>query len=130
MEEPPETTSITHLSNDHTFSILCLLPVDSILAFSMTCTRFRTVASSNVLWESIYGRDFGSGSAQVLAASLAKDKRSALWKKIYEQVSQLGSVFCMRLSAKGGDVPHPRASHSLNFISDSLVLFGGGCEGG
>lgn len=27
-------------------------------------------------------------------------------------------------------VPSPRASHSLNFVSGCLLLFGGGCEGG
>lgn len=54
------------------------------------------------------------------------------WLKIYQQVAQLGSVSCLKLSDPVVDelLPCPRASHSLNFVSNCLVLFGGGCEGG
>lgn len=40
----------------------------------------------------------------------------------------MDSVRCHRLSDL--DFPSARASHSLNFVSDCLVLFGGGSEGG
>lgn len=44
----------------------------------------------------------------------------------------MGSVSCLRLTPVDDDMvaPTPRASHSLSFLSDCLVLFGGGCEGG
>ncbi|KAG9143880.1 hypothetical protein Leryth_016086 [Lithospermum erythrorhizon] len=45
----------------------------------------------------------------------------------------MDTVYCHRiLSELDGDevFPSPRASHSLNFVSGCLVLFGGGCEGG
>ena len=52
--------------------------------------------------------------------------------RLYKQVRQLDSVSCHRLSDPdvGMVLPKARASHSLNFVSDCLVLFGGGCEGG
>uniref|UniRef100_A0A803M9S7 Uncharacterized protein n=2 Tax=Chenopodium quinoa TaxID=63459 RepID=A0A803M9S7_CHEQI len=54
------------------------------------------------------------------------------WMKLYKQVAQLGSVSCLKLSdpVTHSLSPCPRASHSLNFVSNCLVLFGGGCEGG
>lgn len=50
----------------------------------------------------------------------------------------MDSVSCHRISDLDGDgddeksssFPIPRASHSLNFVYDHLVLFGGGCQGG
>ncbi|GLJ26488.1 hypothetical protein SUGI_0511620 [Cryptomeria japonica] len=39
------------------------------------------------------------------------------------------SVFARQLTQLDA-IPSPRASHSLNFISGTLVLFGGGCQGG
>lgn len=53
--------------------------------------------------------------------------------KMYNRVLHLESVAWHNLSELGGGemlLPSPRASHSLNFVSDCLVLFGGGCEGG
>lgn len=54
------------------------------------------------------------------------------WMRLYRQVTQLESVSCRNISDPDGDLvlPNPRASHSLNFVSNCLVLFGGGCEGG
>lgn len=54
------------------------------------------------------------------------------WMRLYKEVSLLDSVSCHKLSDPDGELvfPSPRASHSLNFVSDCLVLFGGGCEGG
>ena len=44
----------------------------------------------------------------------------------------MDSVCCHKLSYPHGDLDFPkaRASHSLNFVSDCLILFGGGCDGG
>lgn len=130
---PPSyrSTSISHMDHDHLFSILHLLPPVSILSFSMTCRRFRSLASSDSLWESLCRRDWGSGVVDALLASFSAHERRALsWKRLYRQVSLLDSLSCRRLSCKDGIFPKPRASHSLNFVSDWLVLFGGGCEGG
>ncbi|KAK1289031.1 F-box/kelch-repeat protein [Acorus calamus] len=122
------SSPITHIDEDHIYSVLELLPFDSILSFSMTCRRFRSIASSDSLWRSICRRDWGYEES--MNGPLLEGVGS--WKRLYEKVFRMGSVSCVRLSAREGDgaSPRARASHSLNFISDCLVLFGGGCEGG
>ncbi|WOK95002.1 F-box/kelch-repeat protein [Canna indica] len=123
--------SITQMSSDHIISVLLLLPVESILSFSMTCKRFRSLASADSLWEPICRREWGGGRVDALIASFTPQERQRLsWKRLYAQVSQLSSLSCRRLSSRSGGLPSPRASHSLNLVSDWLVLFGGGCEGG
>ncbi|XP_039137556.1 F-box/kelch-repeat protein At1g51550 [Dioscorea cayenensis subsp. rotundata] len=125
------TPSITAMDYDHIVSILHLLPLDSILCFSMTCRKFRSLASSESLWELVCRRDWGSSSVDALVSSFSSvERREMSWKRLYQQVSQLSSVSCRRLVSKDGIFPRPRASHSLNYVSDCLVLFGGGCEGG
>ncbi|WOK98306.1 F-box/kelch-repeat protein [Canna indica] len=127
------TSSITHAGSDQIISILYLLPVESIISFSMTCRRFRFLSSSDSLWESICRREWGSGSGGVdsLVASFPPQERPRLsWKRLYEKVVQLSSLSCRRLSCESGDFPDPRAAHSLIFFSGWLVLFGGGCDGG
>ncbi|XP_010273578.1 PREDICTED: F-box/kelch-repeat protein At1g51550 [Nelumbo nucifera] len=120
---------ITHIAHDHLISILLLLPIDSILSFAMTCKRFKSLASSDTLWESICRRDWGNSHVDAFLASA--EIKQFPWRKIYQQVSQSSSISCRRLSGSDdGMFPSPRASHSLNFVSDCLVLFGGGCEGG
>jgi hypothetical protein len=61
-----------------------------------------------------------------------KNNQQLPWMRLYKQVSQLDSVSCHKLSDPDSELmlPTPRASHCLNFVSDCLVLFGGGCEGG
>lgn len=59
---------------------------------------------------------------------------------MFKRVCKLDSVSCHRISNLDDDdddvssssllLPLPRASHSLNFVTDYLVLFGGGREGG
>ncbi|KAK3035551.1 hypothetical protein RJ639_034756 [Escallonia herrerae] len=133
------SSPITNIAQDHLFSILLLLPVDSIISFSMTCKRSMLLTHSDTLWESICRRDWGPTSVDSLkssaAASAAADTnhlQQLVWKKLYQQVHQLNCVSCYRLSDPDGDeaYPRPRASHSLNFVSGCLVLFGGGSEGG
>lgn len=121
----PSPSPMSQIGQDQIFCILQLLPVESILSFSMTCRKFRSLASSDSLWELICRRDWGPNSVDGL-----RESRTASWKSLYQQLSQLGSVSCSRLLAVDGIFPRPRASHSLNFVSDCLVLFGGGCEGG
>uniref|UniRef100_A0A7N0RGD7 F-box domain-containing protein n=1 Tax=Kalanchoe fedtschenkoi TaxID=63787 RepID=A0A7N0RGD7_KALFE len=124
--------SIVCLSQDHLFSILLLLPVDSILSFAMTCKRFRSLACSDPLWEPVCRRDWGEACFEAMKSSLTPRNGSSggdFWMRAYEQVARLDAVRCRRLDCVGCE-PSARASHSLNFVSDCLVLFGGGCEGG
>ncbi|XP_022953698.1 F-box/kelch-repeat protein At1g51550 [Cucurbita moschata] len=122
---------ITSLAPDHLFAILLLLPVDSILSFSVTCSRFRALTSSDALWEAICRREWGSASVEALNSYHLSSHLP--WMRVFKQLSRLESVRCHRLSdpdAESSSLPGPRASHSLNFVSDCLVLFGGGCESG
>ncbi|KAL0414955.1 UNVERIFIED_CONTAM: F-box/kelch-repeat protein [Sesamum latifolium] len=117
------SSPITRIPQDHLFSILLLLPIESILCFAMTCKKLKSLAYSDSLWESICRRDWGQPPVDALKVS------NHPWKKLYQQVYQLDSVFCHRLLAEipDGDemLPSPRASHSLNLVSGCLVLFGG-----
>lgn len=126
------SSPVTRIPQDHLFSILLLLPIESILSFAMTCKKLRSLAYSDSLWESICRRDWGQTPVDALKGS--NHLHQLPWKKLYQQVYQLDSVFCHRLLAESPDVgealPRPRASHSLNLVSGCLVLFGGGCEGG
>ena len=127
-----ETSSpIVNLAKDHIFTILLLLPVDSILSFSMTCKILRSLTSSDSLWKSICRREWGRTALDALEASYS-NQQYLPWKKLFKQVYELDCVCCHKLSDPDGDlvVPNPRASHSLNFVSDCLVVYGGGCEGG
>lgn len=125
---------ITNISEDHLLTILFLLPIDAILSLSMTCKRFRTLTSSDTLWKSLCMRDLGSTCVDALMSSNHHHQYQfpIPWMKLYKQVYQLDYVCCHRLSEPHGDLDFPtaRASHSLNFVSNCLVLFGGGCEGG
>lgn len=66
----------------------------------------------------------------LLSSLSLQERRRISWKRLYKEISQLGSLSCTKLMSKDGIFPRPRASHSLNFVSDYLVLFGGGCERG
>lgn len=120
---------ISSVAPDHLFTILLLLPIDSILSFSITCSKFRALASSDTLWEAICRREWGSTSVDALKSYHLSQLP---WMRVFKQLSHLDSVYCHRLSHPDAQssLPSPRASHSLNFVSDCLVLFGGGCEGG
>lgn len=86
---------------------------------------------SESLWELVCRRDWGNGTIDSFLATLSDKERTELsYRKLYEKVSMLESLSCRRLACKDGAFPKPRASHSLNLVSDCLVLFGGGCEGG
>ncbi|KAF9675102.1 hypothetical protein SADUNF_Sadunf10G0196500 [Salix dunnii] len=129
----PPPPPIFKLAQDHLFTILVLLPIDSLISFARTCKRFRSLTSSDTLWESICRREWGSTSVDVLKSSInTKNNQQLPWMRLYKQVSQLDSVSCHKLTGPDSELmlPSPRASHCLNFVSDCLVLFGGGCEGG
>ncbi|OAY74097.1 F-box/kelch-repeat protein [Ananas comosus] len=136
------TLTLTHLPDDPLLSILRLLPAPSLLALSATCRRLRRLAAADALWEHLFRRDWGDAAADALLPSSSSSssssgdgggkRRGVAWRRLYQQVSQLGSLSCRRLSLSGGGgaSPRPRASLSLNFVAGWLVLFGGGCEGG
>lgn len=124
---------ITNMAQDYLLTILLLLPIDAILSLSMTCKRFRALTSSDTLWKSLCERDLNSTYVEALLNS--SNHHHFPWMRLYKQVSLMDSVCCHKLSVLSephGDLDFPgaRASHSLNFVSDCLVLFGGGCEGG
>ncbi|XP_051148052.1 F-box/kelch-repeat protein At1g51550 [Andrographis paniculata] len=125
---------IIRIPRDHLFSILLLLPIESILCFAMTCKRLRSLTYSDPLWETICRRDWGHAPVDALNASIRLP-----WKKVYQHVCQSDSLYCYRLLADCPSpspdghqalLPTPRASHSLNIVSGCLLLFGGGCDGG
>lgn len=124
---------ISNISQDHFFTILLFLPVDAIMSLSMTCRRLRALTCSDTLWESVCKRDWGSRCVDALkCSSIINNQPQFPWMSLYKQVFLLDSVHCQRLSdpLPQLDFPTPRASHSLNVVSDCLVLFGGGSEGG
>jgi hypothetical protein len=123
--------TLEQLDHDHITSVLLLLPFDSILPFAQTCKKFKSLALSESLWELVCRRDWGNGTIDSFLATLSEGERSEFsYRKLYEKVFMVGSLSCRRLVCKGGAYPKQRASHSLNLVSDWLVLFGGGCEGG
>ncbi|WCJ28524.1 Kelch repeat-containing F-box family protein [Euphorbia peplus] len=130
------SSPIMSLPQDHLFTILLLLPVDSVVSFSSTCKRFKSWTCFDSLWESICRRDWGSTSVDALksksSSSSSNSRQQLPWMRLYKQISQLDSISCRKLADSDTQslFPSPRASHSLNFVSDCLVLFGGGCEGG
>lgn len=130
------SSPINKLGLDHLFSILLILPTNSIACFGMTNKRFKSLAFSNSLWESLCRRDWGNSSVDALINSdstSAVANRDLPWMDLYRQVYLLDSVSCYRLSnppPDGNMFPGPRASHSLNFVSGCLVMFGGGWDGG
>ncbi|KAK8673232.1 hypothetical protein V6N13_111581 [Hibiscus sabdariffa] len=124
---------IASLAPDHLFTILMLLPIDSILSFSMTCKKFSYLATSDALWESLCSRDWGTSAFDAFKSSLHLQQHPLIsWIRLYKQVSKLDSVCCYKLTDPDSDFvfPTPRASHSLNFLSGCLLLFDDGCEGG
>ncbi|KAL3528498.1 hypothetical protein ACH5RR_007820 [Cinchona calisaya] len=133
------SSPVCRIPEDHLFSVLLRLPIDSILSFGMTCRRLRSLTYSDALWESICRRDWGPFSVDDLIKAAAPAAAASShhdpifpWKKLYRQLHQFDSVYCRRLVAAPDpqSLPCARASHSLNFVSGCLVLFGGGCEGG
>lgn len=126
---------ITNIAHDYLLTIILLLPIDAILSLSMTCKRFKAITSSDTLWKSLCKRDLSCTCVDSLLNSCSNQNHQFQWMKLYKQVSLMDSVCCHKLSYSSvgdldSDLPKTRASHSLNFVSDSLVLFGGGSNGG
>eukprot|EP00249_Psilotum_nudum_P019373 c27220_g1_i2 orf=373-1737(-) len=124
-EARSQTTSIFSLGADQLFVILQYLPVPSLLAFGMTCCRFRDLVDSDVLWAFVCEREWGSSALESWSSCSA---RKTSWKRLYRRMLAPRSVSCRRLH-QGDVVPAARASHSMNFVSHKIAIFGGGCDG-
>lgn len=123
---PSAESSLSSLGSDQVLAILLCLPVQSVIAFGLTCKRFQDIAESDNLWVSICNREWGSRA--VLAwPVLSKDRGG--WKRVYRQMLMLKAGFWHKVSQL--DVgPAPRASHSMNAIGGNITIYGGGCTGG
>lgn len=118
---------IHSLGGDQLLAILERLPVPCILAFGMTCKRFRELANTDALWSRICRREWGSSAVDAWPClGSSEDFR---WKNLHRQMLALGSVTWHRLH-QGDVAPAPRASHSMITTSEKIVVFGGGHDGG
>lgn len=118
---------ICALGADQVLAILEYLPVLSVVAFGMTCRRFRELADSDALWAFICRREWGSNAVDAWPSS--GNNSNLGWKDLHRQMLALGSVTWHRLH-QGDIVPAARASHSMVTASDKMVIFGGGHDGG
>lgn len=118
--------TISTLGADHLLSILQYLPVPCVVAFGITCRRFRELADSDALWAILCKREWGSRAVETWPR---ESGCKIAWKRIYRQMLDLGSAVWHRLP-QGDTVPLARASHSMVNVSHKVALFGGGCEGG
>lgn len=117
---------LSTLGSDQVLAILVCLPVQSVIAFGLTCKRFRVIAESDDLWACICNREWGSRAVHAWPV-LSKDRKG--WKRVYRQMLMLKAASWRRVRQL--DVgPAPRASHSMNSIAGKVTVFGGGCTGG
>jgi len=117
---------ISSLSFDQIVTILQFLPVQSIIAFGLTCKRFLDITEGDDLWAFICTREWGSRAVQAWPM-LGKDKKR--WKRVYRQMLMLKAGSWRKVD-QGDVLPAPRASHSLNTVAGRVSVFGGGCQGG
>lgn len=123
---PSAQFGLSSLSLDQVVTILQFLPVQSIVAFGLTCKRFWEIAEEDELWAFICVREWGSRAVQAWPM-LGKDKKR--WKRVYRQMLMLKAASWRKVD-QGDVLPAPRASHSLNAVAGKVTVFGGGCQGG
>lgn len=122
----PAGCGLASLSLDQLVAILQFLPVQSLIAFGLTCKRFREIADSDNLWAYICVREWGRRAVQTWPNH---GKERGGWKMVYRQMLMLKAGSWRKVEQ--GDVgPAPRASHSLYTVADNLSVYGGGCQGG
>eukprot|EP00245_Coleochaete_scutata_P003092 TRINITY_DN14411_c0_g1_i1.p1 TRINITY_DN14411_c0_g1~~TRINITY_DN14411_c0_g1_i1.p1 ORF type:complete len:563 (-),score=103.73 TRINITY_DN14411_c0_g1_i1:126-1814(-) len=112
---------MTQLDTDHMVSVLQLLPVQDVLSFRATCSHYREVASSDVVWEFMCRRDWGTDIVSQVVA-----RRSGMWMEFYHELYTLKAATWRKVKQLGEGVPKGRANHSLRVLGTKLVLFGGG----
>lgn len=106
--------------------ILQCLPSPSVLAFGMTCRRFRDLADSDALWALLCKQEWGR---RAIDAWPSVDNPNTGWKRMHRQMLALSSVAWHRLH-QGDTCPAARASHSMATVSWTMAIFGGGYDGG
>ncbi|MCO5612601.1 hypothetical protein L7F22_066869 [Adiantum nelumboides] len=119
--------SICCLEADQLLVILQKLPLLSILAFGMTCRRFRVLVDSDTLWAHVCRQEWGN----IAVDAWLKFGRNAKvgWKSLHRQMLALKSITWQRLQQ--GDIsPSARASHSMVSFFEKVTVFGGGYNGG
>lgn len=118
--------SLAFLGLDQILVILQFLPVQSLIAFGLTCKRFKEIAEGDSLWAFICVREWGS---RAVHSWPKHGKERGGWKWVYRQMLML-KAGSWRKVEQGGVSPAPRASHSLCTVAGNLIVFGGGCQGG
>ncbi|CAM8986491.1 unnamed protein product [Rhodiola kirilowii] len=88
--------SIIYLSQDQLFSILLLLPVDSILSFALTCKRIQVVGVFRfAMGACMPPRPWGQACVDAMKSSFKPGNgwgSEISWLQVYKQVKQLDSV--------------------------------------
>ncbi|CAM6084445.1 unnamed protein product [Calypogeia fissa] len=121
-----DESGIGLLGSDQLLAILQHLPMQALISFGMTCKRYREMADTDALWALICKREWGS---RAVAAWPSAGRHKMSWKRLYRQMLLLNAAAWHRVQ-HGGNVPAPRASHSMNVVNGIITVFGGGCDGG
>ncbi|KAL4279872.1 hypothetical protein GQ457_03G009370 [Hibiscus cannabinus] len=82
-------SSIASLASSRLFTILLLLPIDSILSFVMACDKSMHLASLDNLWESVCRKGRGNTDVGALKSSFHVDEqqhRLLPWINFYKHV--------------------------------------------
>eukprot|EP00250_Pteridium_aquilinum_P004973 c15143_g1_i1 orf=183-1580(-) len=125
--EDSSSCSICCLGADQILGILEKLPILSVLAFGMTCHRFRDLADSDALWALVCRREWGNRAVDAWLD--VGGNINIGWKSLHRQMLALSSITWNRLH-QGDFAPPPRASHSMVSFSERVIIFGGGYDGG
>ncbi|KAM7483980.1 hypothetical protein LguiB_008563 [Lonicera macranthoides] len=149
--DSPEFSSSSPPSTIHDCALLAHLRLQNppnIVNKSKTFVSFNLLHTFlDLLWQSSKDRERGTARVRVRDRERNGDVwESSMqsrwvygisWRKLYQRVYHLDSVSCRTLSDPTPPLvidqfqhPRPRASHSLNFLSGCLLLFGGGSDGG
>ena len=127
IDKHEEKEGICGLGSDQILAILECLPIRSVIAFGMTCRRFRGIADSDAMWSLICRREWGSKTVDSWPCLGVNTGLG--WKELYRKMLVLGSITWRRLH-QGDILPSARASHSMATLSNNFLIFGGGQDGG
>ena len=114
------------LQTDHLVRILQLLDTRSVVAFSHTCKQNRDVAISDAVWKVLCHQEWGSESCNQIPHGIIE---RAGWFGLWSDMATLDSA-TWREVPQLGPRPNVRASHSMSSVYGSLLIYGGGCDGG
>ncbi|KAL3699520.1 hypothetical protein R1sor_017542 [Riccia sorocarpa] len=126
-EEPEDGEhGIGLLGADQILTIIQHLPIQSIIAFGMTCKRYKAISETDALWVHVCKREWGSRAVDAWPTS---GRQKVGWKGLYRQMLLLGAAAWQRMQ-QGPVFPTPRASHTMNVVKGKVTIFGGGSDGG